>query len=113
MIRTPRGHGRLLPVPGCLITATLSPGPACVSAGGSAVLRGPGLQLQPPRAGCSPAEAAVLRERPKEGPPEADPHDDRRSLWPQWTHCERGERVGGGFQLCGSIVFSNNCLKSA
>lgn len=74
-----------------LITVKLSLGPACVSAGGSAVLCGPALQLQPPRAGCSPAEAALLRERPKEGPPEADPHDDRRSLRPQWTHCERGE----------------------
>lgn len=65
--------------------------PVCVSAaGGSAVLRRPALQLQPTHTGATPAEAPLLRERPKEGPPEADPHDDSRSLRPQWTHCDRG-----------------------
>lgn len=97
IIRTSSGHKRLLfPVPhNCHAVF----GPACVSAGGSAVFRRPALQLQPPRAGCSPAEAPLLRECPKEGPPEADPHDDRGSLRPQWTHCYRGG-PNWGLGLC-------------
>lgn len=69
--------------------------PLCVSAGGSAVLHRPALQLQPPHSGLPHAEAPLLRERPKEGPPEADPHDDRRPLRPQWTHCDWGRHNKG------------------
>lgn len=64
--------------------------PPCVSAGRSAVLRRRALQLQLTHTGGPHAEAPLLRERPKEGPPEADPHDDRRPLRPQWTHCDWG-----------------------
>lgn len=73
-----------------LMTVPLCFGPVCVSAGKSAVLRRPALQLQPTHTGATPAEAPLLRERPKEGPPEADPHDDSRPLRPQWTHCDWG-----------------------
>lgn len=74
----------------CVLSIKTDPVFPTVPAGRSAVLRWPALQLQPTVTGGPPAETSLLWERPQKGPPEADPHDDRRPFWPQWTHCGWG-----------------------